>query len=84
MPFLIAQVDAEEQAALEAAGYEVLAEGSMAEVRAFFEGRGGGEGLHVVVWLEDGPLETLGIRSRSSRASLIAFSSAQELRYGRN
>ena len=71
MPFLIAQVDAEEQAALEAAGYEVLAEGSMAEVRAFFEGRGGGEGegLHVVVWLEDGPLETLGIRSRSTQAS---------------
>ena len=71
MPFLVAQVDAEEQAALEAAGYEILAEGSMEEVRAFFEGRGGdeGEGLHVVVWLEDGPLETLRIRSRSTRAS---------------
>ena len=71
MPFLVAQVDAEEQAALEAAGYEILAEGSMEEVRAFFEGRGGdeGEGLHVVVWLEGGPLETLGVTSRSTRAS---------------
>jgi hypothetical protein len=63
MPFLIARLEEEELTRIRSAGFEILAEGSLDAVREFFQNTQptGTAGDYAVIWLEDGPLETLGL-----------------------